>query len=118
MASETESEQYWNRIGGQVLRELERRLGDHEDASDLPGTLLMRLAEQYLKYLDKKAADEEEELSFMTAMEAIDQEGLPLESKAQILTDYIAKLESDHTIAINRLSEVRKEIHGLQALPE
>lgn len=118
MASETESDAYWNRIGGQVLAELERRLGHDADAADLPGTLLMRLAEQYLKYLDKRAQEEEEEQHYMTAMEAIDQEGLPPDAKVQILTDYIAKLEEDLTVATNRLTELQGEVDGLQTLSE
>lgn len=103
------SEDYWNRIGGQVLSELERRLGHGADAADLPGTLLMRLAEQYLKYLDKKAQEEEEEQHYMTAMEAIDQEGLPIESKIIILKDYIEKLRGDLVEAEAKLEEVARD---------
>lgn len=113
--SNIESEAYWNRIGASVLSELERRLGDDDSAADLPGTLLMRLAEQYLKYLDKKAQEQDEELHYMTAMEAIDQPGLPAESKVTILTDYITKLEADLVLAQDRLKEVTDD---LQAMPE
>lgn len=104
------SEDYWNKIGGQVLTELERRLGHGADAKDLPGTLLMRLAEQYLKYLDKKAQEQEEEAHYMTAMEAIDQEGLPLDVKVQILSDYIVKLEEDMMQAVTRHAELEAEL--------
>jgi hypothetical protein len=106
MSSLETSSAYWEKIGKSVLAELERRLGDEADARDLPGTLLMRLAEAYLKYLDKQAQEQEEELHYMTALEAIDQEGLPLESKVEILTDYLAKLDEDRRIAIERLEEL------------
>jgi hypothetical protein len=103
----TESpDSYWDRIGGQILEELDRRLGT-SDAEDLPGTLLMRLAEQYLKYLEKRAKESEEnDGSYMTALEAIDQEGLPDETKKQILTDYIGKLEEDLAACRARLEEL------------
>lgn len=126
MDSTTESEAYWNRIGGKVLGELERRLGHDADAADLPGTLLMRLAEQYLKYLDKMAQEKDEEQHYMTAMEAIDQEGLPIESKVAILTDYLAKLDEDRETASKRLEEllleqleaIKEGNFGLQTVPE
>lgn len=112
------SEVYWNDIGGKVLAELERRLGSEADARELPGTLLMRLAEKYLQYLDKLQREEEDEKQYMTALEAIDQEGLPLGNKIEILRDYIDKLEEDHTIALERLGELLKEQHGISALHE
>jgi uncharacterized protein (DUF2267 family) len=111
VSSTSESDAYWEKIGGKVLRELDRRL-DTDEAGELAGTLLMRLAEQYLKYLEKQAAQEEEEQHFMTAMEAIDQEGIPIASKIEILTDYIDKLESDHKGATDRLAELLKEQIG------
>lgn len=112
------SEEYWNNIGSAVLTELERRLGEESDARDLPGTLLMRLAEKYLQYLDKVAKEADEEKHYMTAMEAIDQEGLPLDSKVEILKDYIDKLEEDHTIALERLHVLIREQNGLPPLHE
>ena len=112
------TDEYWDRIGGKVLSEVERRL-DGGDVKDLPGTLLMRLAELYLKRLEQKAKEEEEELHYMSALEAIDQEGLPVESKIQILTDYLAKLESDREEAEARLAELQLEvINGLQKVHE
>lgn len=79
----------------------------------------MRLAEQYLKYLDKKAQEQEEVAHYLTAMEAIDQEGLPGEVKIQILCDYIEKLEADKIIASERLAELMEEgLNGLPALPK
>lgn len=116
--SERNFETYWEDIGGKVLTELERRLSEGSSAADLPGTLLMRLAEKYITYMEKLARQEEADIPYMTAMDAIDQEGLPIENKIQILQDYISKLESDHTIAINRLAELEREKHGLPPLHE
>jgi hypothetical protein len=99
------------------MAELERRLESHEEAKDLPGTLLMRLVEQYLRYLDKKAKEEEEELHYLTPLEAIDQPGLPVENKIEILTEYLKKLEEDKTQAQERLNELQLEvINGLQTM--
>ncbi len=103
------SQEYWDRIGGSVLEELERRLSDGNAAENLPGTLLMRLAEQYLRYLDKKAQEQEDAPEYMTAMEAIDQPGLPADAKIQILKDYLDKLDNDRSVAAERLKELEDE---------
>lgn len=106
MSTPESSDSYWEQIGGQVLGELDRRLRSGE-AKDLPGTLLMRLAEQYLKWLDKqaeKAAQEESE--YLTPLEAIDQEGLPVERKIEILQVYMDQLVADHKLAEEKLKEL------------
>lgn len=101
---------FWESIGEKVLKELERRLGSASDAADLPGTLLMRLAEMYIKFLEKEAANKSENVEYMTALEAIDQEGLPVETKKQILADYIAKLEEDVRLAQAKMEEISDDV--------
>lgn len=97
---------YWERVGHKVLGEVERRL-DMGEGDGLPGTLLMRLAEQYLKYLERKAKEaESEEAEYLTPLEAIDQEGLPLETKIEILTTYMQQLQDDHEKATAKLAEL------------
>lgn len=105
---EIDNEVFWDRLGSKVMRELERRLTDRETASEVPGTLLMGLADRYIKHLERKAAQEETQTEYMTALEAIDQEGLPDDVKIQILKDYIEKLNEDIVEATTRLSQLEE----------
>lgn len=102
----TSADAYWDQIGPKILGVVEDRI-DNGETDKLPGTLLMRLAEQYLKYLEKKAAEAEgEEDEYLTPLQAIDQEGLPHEAKLEILQGYITQLEADHTAATERMKEL------------
>lgn len=101
----------FEKLGELVMDELERRLGDPEDAKGLPGTLLMRLAEQYIKYLEKQDAQEaamQELLAVtVTPLQMIDQEGLSDERKLEILYAYLKQIEEEWVAASARLVELR-----------
>jgi hypothetical protein len=104
---------YWEEMGGKVLGELNRRL-DSGEGKDLPGTLLMRLAELYLKRLEKLAAEADEEVEYLTPLQAIDQEGLPIESKIEILSGYVEQLKTDLSAATARLEELTSDTAQVQ----
>lgn len=111
-------DEYWAEVGTKVLGELNRRLTTTE-ARELPGTLLMRLAEQYMKHLEKKQqADAEMDMEWLTPLQAIDQEGLPVESKIEILAIYMDQLQKDHQTATIRLLELQKEVSDAETLHE
>jgi hypothetical protein len=99
-------------IGARVLAELNRRLGSPGDAADLPGTLLMTLAQNYLKYLERQeAAEASKEAEHVTsALEMIDKEGLSVARKVEILTDFIDQVETEWREASARLVELLKEV--------
>lgn len=103
----------FEKLGELVMDELERRLKDKNDAKGLPGTLLMRLAEQYIKYLEKKDAQEaamQELLAItVTPLQMIDQEGLSVERKLEILYAYLKQIETEWVAASARLVELRGE---------
>lgn len=77
------------------MQELDRRLGSDEDAKDLPGTLLMQLAKDYVTYLKRKQELEEEKLGQekVDPLEMIDQPGLGLERRIAILAEYLTDVE-------------------------
>lgn len=108
LANNIDNEVFWDKLGSKVMRELEHRLTDQELASEVPGTLLMGLADRYIKHLEKKAALEEATTEYMTALEAIDQEGLPDDVKITILNDYIEKLNEDIAEARSRLEQLQE----------
>lgn len=111
MPSESESIDFEG-IGQGVLEELSRRLGTPELAQDLPGTLLMKVAESYLKYLEKKQAFEEskQEAVKLDPLDVIDQPGLGVERRVVILGQYLEELEDTWTRASSRMEELLKEV--------
>lgn len=95
-------------IGQGVLEELNRRLGSPELAQDLPGTLLMKVAESYLKYLERKQQFEEAKANIekLDPLEMIDQEGLTLDMRIQILGEWLEEVESYWQAASTRMAEL------------
>lgn len=97
-------------MGKLISKELRRRLGNREKAAELPGTLLMRLFESYTKAIEKrneieKAKLEQEKLD---PLEIVNQEGLPDETKLEILLEYVDELEDQW----RRASEIIVELQG------
>lgn len=115
MSSESESIDFEG-IGQGVLEELNRRLGSPALAQDLPGTLLMKVAESYLKYLERKQAFEEskQEAEKLDPLDVIDQPGLGAERRVVILGQYLEELEDFWQRASKRMEELLKEVveHG------
>lgn len=111
MSSESDSIDFEG-IGQGVLEELNRRLGTPELAQDLPGTLLMKVAESYLKYLERKQAFEEskQEAEDIDPLDVIDQPGLGPERKVVILGQYLEELEDYWQRASARMEELLKEV--------
>lgn len=99
-------------IGQGVLEELNRRLGSPALAQDLPGTLLMKVAESYLKYLERKQAYEEskQEAEKLDPLDVIDQPGLGAERRVVILGQYLEELEDFWQRASKRMEELLKEV--------
>lgn len=98
-------------IGQGVLEELNRRLGSPELAQDLPGTLLMKVAESYLKYLERKQAFEEAKANIekLDPLEMIDQPGLSLDMRIEILSEWIEEVENYWQAASARMEQLVKE---------
>jgi hypothetical protein len=98
-------------IGQGVLEELNRRLGSPELAEQLPGTLLMKVAESYLKYLERKQQFEEAKANIekIDPLEMIDQPGLTITMRTEILSEYIDDLEGYWRAASDRMAELMKE---------
>lgn len=111
MSSESESIDFEG-IGQGVLEELNRRLGSPALAQDLPGTLLMKVAESYLKYLERKQAYEEskQEAEKLDPLDVIDQPGLGAERRVVILGQYLEELEDFWQRASKRMEELLKEV--------
>lgn len=101
----------YDAIGLGVLEELNRRLGTPELAQDLPGTLLMKVAESYLKYLERRQQFEEAKANIdkIDPLDMIDQEGLTLDMRVEILSEYIDDLENFWTTASARMEQLMKE---------
>lgn len=98
-------------IGQGVLEELNRRLGNPELAQDLPGTLLMKVAESYLKYLERRQQFEEAKANIdkIDPLDMIDQEGLTVDMRIEILGEYIGDLEDYWGRASERMEQLMKE---------
>jgi hypothetical protein len=99
-------------IGQGVLEELNRRLGSPELAADLPGSLLMKVAESYLKYLEKKQAylESQGETVKVNPMEMINQPGLTLARRVVILSEYLWELETIWREASTLMVALMKEV--------
>lgn len=104
----------YEQMGENVLGELSRRLRTPALAEGLPGTLLMKLAENYLKYLERKQLNDEgkPENHPVTALEIIDQPGLSVEKKFEIMNDYIGQLEDEWKQASERMVEIVGELQA------
>lgn len=106
----------FDEIGQGVLEELNRRLGSPELAQDLPGSLLMKVAESYLKYLERKQTFEEAkaEQEKLDPLEIIDQPGLGVTKRVEILGQYLEEIEIEWQKASTRMEELLKEVvdHG------
>lgn len=107
----SQSELDFDRIGEGVMMELNRRLGAPELAQDLPGTLLMKVAMDYVKHLEKRNEIEQAKLDqeHIDPLEMIDQPGIPLDMRIEILYEYIGELETYWTTSSNRLEELLQE---------
>lgn len=100
----------FEKIGEDVLAELGRRLETKAGRETLPGTLLMKLAENYLKYLEKKQAQEgDRHEEVLTALEIIDQPGLSIDKKYEILEAYIDELQDELRTVSVRMEEIHNE---------
>lgn len=113
----------FEQIGQGVLEELNNRLGNADRAGDLPGTLLMKIAESYLKYLERKQQIEEAKLNQekLDPLEMIDLEGLDLDARIEILAEWIEECEKDWTNASARMAELlamKEDDDEAEVLPE
>lgn len=100
----------FEQIGQNVLRELSRRLSIPAAAESLPGTLLMKLAENYLRYLEKKTIEGGGEPLTLAALEIIDTDGITLERKVEIMQQYLDDLEAEWRAASERMAELHEEL--------
>jgi hypothetical protein len=98
----------FDQIGGLVMEELNRRLGSEELAQDLPGTLLMKVAMDYVKHLEARNAIEKAKLEQVRVdpLEMIDQAGLSLEQRIMILSEYLDDIETTWREASQRIVEL------------
>lgn len=102
-------------MGQRLLEELDRRLGSAEAAADLPGTLLMKLTQDYVNYLNRKQKAEEE----LLAQEKVDpltmvyQPGLSLERRVLLMSEYVEEVEDVWRRGSAILAELLEEVeHG------
>jgi hypothetical protein len=95
-------------IGTRVMVELNRRLGSPELAQDLPGTLLMKVAMDYVKHLEERNRIEQAKLNQekLDPLEMIDQPGLTVAMRIEILSEYIEELEGYWKDASTRMAEL------------
>lgn len=102
-------------LGRALYAELLRRAGDPQTARNLPGTHLMTLFQTYQKHLEKKLEIEQAKLAEekLDPMEMIDQPGLPLDLRVQILYEYTDELEDTWRKASAKLEELLKEAESL-----
>lgn len=111
-------------IGQGVIQELYRRLGSAELAQDLPGTLLMKFAESYLKAIEKRNEIEAAKLESktMNPLEMIDQPGMALPYRYTMLLEYLNELEEWWKTASARMviivEEMRRDTDLLPQLQE
>jgi len=93
------------------MDELNRRLGSPELAQDLPGTLLMKVAMDYVKHLEARNAIERAKLEQvkLDPLEMIDQPGLSLAHRINILHDYIDDVEEAWRAASVRIEALLEE---------
>lgn len=121
--SEPREEFDFDAIGEGVLRELNRRIQDPKRAADLPGTHLMQLAQMYAKILQKRNEIEEQKVKEkVDPITVIDQEGLPLALRIEILTSYLDDLEeawrsaSQRMVELMEMKEVEDDVPEMPAL--
>lgn len=110
----SQAEVSFEQIGGLVMNELHRRLGAPELAQDLPGTLLMKVAGDYIKHIERRNEIEQAKLEqeHVNPLEIVDQEGLPLEMRFEILTEYLDEVESAWRHASARMEDLLKEVNA------
>lgn len=98
----------YENMGEAVLDELDRRLSNPEEARDLPGTLLMNLAKDYLKYKQEKLALERAKLEEkkLDPLSMIDQPGLGKDRRIAILAEFLADVEDVWRRASTRMEEL------------
>lgn len=99
-------------MGENVLKELSRRLRVPELARGLPGTQLLKLAENYMKYLERKHLQDtaNPDTHPVSAIEIIDQQGISLEKKHEIMGEYLDQLEREWKEASQRMAELDIEL--------
>lgn len=93
------------------MHELHRRLATPELAQDLPGTLLMKVAMDYVKHLEKRNEIEEAKLALekLDPLEMVDQPGLPLVLRMEVLSEYLDELDEARRAAGARAISLYEE---------
>lgn len=98
-------------IGENVLKELRRRLSTVTDASEIPGTQLVQIAQRYLAHLEaERKILEEEEREWEHPLDLIDKDGLTLSSRHKILYEYCGMLKEHWIDCSERLNEMHYEL--------
>lgn len=94
------------------MRELNRRLATPSLAEDLPGTLLMKVAMDYVKHLEERNKIEEAKLNQeqLDPLEMIDQPGLSHAMRIEILAEWLEEVEGYWRTASVRMEEILKEV--------
>lgn len=95
------------------MTELHRRLGSPELAQELPGTLLMKVAMDYVKHLERRNDIEQAKLDQeqVDPLEIVQQPGLPLDMRFEILSDYIEELEGAWRGASEIMETILEEVN-------
>lgn len=96
-------------LNEQILKELERRLGDEKLRQEIPGTTLMQLARDIMKAKEREAAahvDEREE--DMPLSEILAQAGLPAERKRELVRAQILITQAE----LDRLTVLLDELEA------
>lgn len=96
------------------MHELHRRLATPALAQDLPGTLLMKVAMDYVKHLEKRNELEEAKLAQekLDPLEMIDQPGLPITLRMQVLNEYLTELDEARAAAATRAIALYEEFEA------
>src|SRR5438067_712307 len=94
------------------MTELHNRLGSPEMARELPGTLLMKVAMDYVKHLERRnellAAKQDQEK--IDPLDVIDLPGLDVERRVVILAEYLGDIEEAWQRASKRMEELLEEV--------
>lgn len=90
------------------MRELHRRLATPSLAQDLPGTLLMKVAMDYVKHLERRNEIEEAKMNAekVDPLEMVNQPGLPFDMRWAIIDEYLDEV----TDYWQRASQIRIEL--------
>lgn len=102
------------------MQELHRRLGNPQLAQDLPGTLLMKVASDYVKHLEKRNEIEQAKLEqeHEDPLVVVAQPGLPWEMRFEIINDYTDELETQWRAASVIMVELLAEYDEIKKKEE